>query len=263
MSPSGKESFARRAVTVGFIATLFLFQAIPVASLLLQGRDIELPLALGTTNFLVVPPLLFAVDRLLARRSSSILSRAMVGAFVAAIAGGALGALLWSGTIPHVGRQESDLNPLTKTLFGSFAMGVVLSMLVVGAWSLASVFPRVLAQEKVRALQLANLELEAAQLRAHGELARLRGQLEPHFLLNTLTFCGTPWNLMENASRSTRSFNGSNATARSSPRGTARRSRSSGTSIQTPARPVSRAFSCSRSWKTRSSTARCARKGKA
>jgi len=38
----------------------------------------------------------------------------------------------------------------------------------------------VLEQEKVRALQVANLELEAAQLRAQGELARLRGQLEPH-----------------------------------------------------------------------------------
>ncbi len=171
---------------VGFVAMLFLAHAIPVASVLRSGRDVPLPLAVGATNFLLVPILLFVVDRLLARRSRSIVSRAMVGAVVAAFVGGTIGACFWSGLIPRVARKFSNLDPPSDTMLGSFGMGAVISTLVVGAWSLAAVFPRVLEQEKVRALQLENLELEASRLRAQGELARLRGQLEPHFLFNTL-----------------------------------------------------------------------------
>jgi signal transduction histidine kinase len=176
----------RRAVTIGLVSTLFLTQAIPAASLLLDGRSVPLPLAFRATNFLVIPVLLFVVDRLLARRASSVLLRTLLGAAIATVTGGAIGTLLWSGWIPRVARELTDLNPPAETILGSFGMGAIRSILVVGIWSLAVVFPRVLEEEKIRALQIANLQLEAAQLRAQGELARLRGQLEPHFLLNTL-----------------------------------------------------------------------------
>lgn len=176
----------RRAIAAGLVATLFLVQAIPAASALLRGRDIPLPLAIGAANFLLVPILVSIIDRLLARRWSSIVSRLMFAAAAAAIAGGTLSSLMWSGVIPRVARKFADVDRPIGTAFGSFGTGAVLSILVVGAWSLAAVFPRVVEEEKTRALQVANLELEAAQLRAQGELARLRGQLEPHFLLNTL-----------------------------------------------------------------------------
>lgn len=178
--------WARRAIAIGLVATLFLMQAIPAASLLSGGQGVPLPLAFRAVNFLLVPLLLVAVDRLLARRLSSVLLRTMIGAALATLAGGATGALLWSGVIPRVVRDYADINPPAETIFGGFGMGAMRSILVVGVWSLVTVFPRVIEQEKIRALQLANLELEAAQLRAQGELARLRGQLEPHFLLNTL-----------------------------------------------------------------------------
>jgi signal transduction histidine kinase len=176
----------RRAIAVGLVSTLFLLQAIPAAGAILRGRDIPLPLAVGAANFLLVPILVSIVDRLLARRWSSIVSRLMFAAAVVAIAGGTMSSLMWSGVIPRVARKFADVDRPIGTALGSFGTGAVLSILVVGAWSLAAVFPRVVEEEKIRALQVANLELEAAQLRAQGELARLRGQLEPHFLLNTL-----------------------------------------------------------------------------
>lgn len=178
--------WARRGITIGLILALFLMQAVPAASLLSRGQDVPLPLAFRAVNFLLVPLLLVVVDRLLARRTSSVLLRTLFGAALATLAGGAMGAMLWSGLIPRVVRDYTDINPPAETIFGGFGMGAFRSVLVVGVWSLATVFPRVIEQEKVRALQLANLELEASQLRAQGELARLRGQLEPHFLLNTL-----------------------------------------------------------------------------
>jgi signal transduction histidine kinase len=194
MQASSHETFAaplarrrwRRALAVAFVSTLFLLQAIPAARAILGGRDIPLPLAVGVANFLLVPLLVSLVDQLLARYWSSITSRLLCAGAVAAVFGGTLSALMWSGMIPRVARKFAEIDRPVGTALGSFGTGAVLSILVVGAWALTVVFPRIVEQEKVRALQLANLELEAAQLRAEGELARLRGQLEPHFLLNTL-----------------------------------------------------------------------------
>jgi signal transduction histidine kinase len=176
----------RRAIAAGLVSTLFLLQAIPAFRALLAGRDIPLPLAIGAANFLVVPLLFSSVEQLLAKRWSSILSRMLCAGAVAALAGGTLSALMWSGTIPRVARKFAEIDRPVGTALGSFGTGAVLSILVVGAWALTVVFPRVVEEEKLRALQIANLQLEAAQLRAESELARLRGHLEPHFLLNTL-----------------------------------------------------------------------------
>ncbi|WP_394835886.1 histidine kinase [Pendulispora rubella] len=182
----GSSLWRWRAIAVGVVSTLFILTAIPALRAHIGGRDIPLPLAIGAANFLVVPIILSIVDRVLVRYASSILSRMMVGTVVAALVGGTMSSLMWSGLIPHVARKFHDADRPTESVLGTFGVGAILSVLVVGAWSLAAIFPRVLEQEKVRALQVANLELEAAQLRAEGELARLRGQLEPHFLLNTL-----------------------------------------------------------------------------
>jgi hypothetical protein len=60
------------------------------------------------------------------------------------------------------------------------------SLIQVGIYSVAFVVPAGLERERIRALEIENLRLEAHELRTRAELARLRSQLEPHFLLNTL-----------------------------------------------------------------------------
>jgi signal transduction histidine kinase len=172
-------------LVVGFVATLFLTQAIPAIGLIADGRDVPLPLAVSAIHFLLIPVVLVAVDRLLEPSSISVFVRALVGGVAALIVGGAVAALLWSGLLPRVDRSFNGAPP-TGAALGLCILGGGVSILFVGAWSLAVMVPRMFEQEKVRALQIANLELEAAQLRAQSELARLRGQLEPHFLLNTL-----------------------------------------------------------------------------
>jgi two-component sensor histidine kinase len=66
------------------------------------------------------------------------------------------------------------------------AVGAMVGTFICGIWALAFVLPYTAEQSRLRAAQTERLELEAAQLRAAAELARLRSQLEPHFLLNTL-----------------------------------------------------------------------------
>jgi signal transduction histidine kinase len=68
----------------------------------------------------------------------------------------------------------------------SMAFGLVMGMLHAGVWALAFVFPYVAEDARLRALEADKLRLEAQQLKSAAELARLRSQLEPHFLLNTL-----------------------------------------------------------------------------
>ncbi|MBN1609399.1 MAG: histidine kinase [Polyangiaceae bacterium] len=65
-------------------------------------------------------------------------------------------------------------------------VGAMVGTFICGIWALAFVLPYTAEQSRVRTAQAERLELEAAQLRSAAELARLRSQLEPHFLLNTL-----------------------------------------------------------------------------
>jgi signal transduction histidine kinase len=57
--------------------------------------------------------------------------------------------------------------------------GAMIGVLIAGIWGHAFVAPHVAERAQLRAL-------ETEQLRAASELARLRSQLEPHFILNTL-----------------------------------------------------------------------------
>lgn len=73
-----------------------------------------------------------------------------------------------------------------RTLAFSMTFGLVVGMLHTGIWALAFVFPYVAEDARVRAVEADKLRIEADQLKTTAELARLRSQLEPHFLLNTL-----------------------------------------------------------------------------
>jgi len=69
---------------------------------------------------------------------------------------------------------------------GCLLIGAILGFVQVGLWTLAVVLPSALEAERVRTLEVENLRLEATELRTRAEVDRLRSQLEPHFLLNTL-----------------------------------------------------------------------------
>ncbi len=66
------------------------------------------------------------------------------------------------------------------------AFGGGMGLFHCGLWALAFVYPFAAEDARLRALEAQKLRLETAQLRSAAELARLRAQLEPHFLLNTL-----------------------------------------------------------------------------
>lgn len=72
------------------------------------------------------------------------------------------------------------------TLSHFLVFGIVIGLLHCGVWALAFVFPYLADDARLRALEADKLRVEAEQLKSAAELARLRSQLEPHFLLNTL-----------------------------------------------------------------------------
>lgn len=73
-----------------------------------------------------------------------------------------------------------------RSVATSLAFGIGVGILHCGVWAFAFVFPYVAEDARHRALEADKLRLEAEQLKSAAELARLRSQLEPHFLLNTL-----------------------------------------------------------------------------
>lgn len=73
-----------------------------------------------------------------------------------------------------------------RSLWFRLAFSIMYGMLHTGVWALAFVLPYSAEDRRTRALEADKLRIEAEQLKSAAELARLRSQLEPHFLLNTL-----------------------------------------------------------------------------
>jgi signal transduction histidine kinase len=71
------------------------------------------------------------------------------------------------------------LHPRIPNLWRSLLYGFTYAQFQAGLWTLAFVLPLAIDDARIRGL-------EAEQLRSAAELARLRANLEPHFLLNTL-----------------------------------------------------------------------------
>ncbi len=132
--------------------------------------------AIGHLIYLAVevPILMVALSRMHAwaqRHKVSSSAAVLAGSFVAGAIGLVAGAMFWTVS-QHVGLRGPMLQK--AVLFG-FSY----SQLYFGLWALAFVYPFAAEDARVRAL-------EADKLRSMAELARLRAQLEPHFLLNTL-----------------------------------------------------------------------------
>jgi signal transduction histidine kinase len=80
----------------------------------------------------------------------------------------------------------STLSDGTRSYPIAAAIGGGYGLFMCAYWALAFVYPFAAEDARLRALETEKLKLEAEQLRAAAELAHLRAQLEPHFLLNTL-----------------------------------------------------------------------------
>lgn len=128
---------------------------------------VELPLAIALAE---------VVHRRVARRGSPVLATA-VGATTLTLVG--IGVAL--ALVPVV-RAHPELRPFPDrppSLPRTLSFGLLTGLFQAGLWALAFVSPRALAEARLR-------RAEAERLRADAELAHLRAQLEPHFLLNAL-----------------------------------------------------------------------------
>jgi hypothetical protein len=121
------------------------------------------------------------------RRRWSTLSTVMLSLTVAVVLGSSLSILSLylasaiqgpGSVVTPSGRPASYIG---VTLFGG-----IFGLFHCGLWALAFVFPSAVEDRRLRAVEADKLRLEAETLRAETELSRLRSQLEPHFLLNTL-----------------------------------------------------------------------------
>lgn len=104
----------------------------------------------------------------------------IVLATVVAVASG----LGWNALTQAVPVLRPDGPP--RSLWFRLAFSIMYGMLHTGVWALAFVLPYSAEDRRTRALEADKLRIEAEQLKSAAELARLRSQLEPHFLLNTL-----------------------------------------------------------------------------
>jgi signal transduction histidine kinase len=110
---------------------------------------------------------------------------ALLASLAVASAVGALFAVVMvyvTDRVPSLGLKLAYPQPYSVIA----AFGVAHGVIICGVWALAFVYPFAAEDARLRALEAEKLKIEADKLRAAAELSRLRAQLEPHFLLNTL-----------------------------------------------------------------------------
>jgi signal transduction histidine kinase len=160
-----------------------------VASQFLANPDATRSLSVLSYLVAAMPPLMFALSAIFARarrRERSMLFMVPVGLLCAGALGASFGAAFFAlaEQVPQLGLRlfsYKEMTLLRCVLFGfTYALGHF------GLWTLAFALPVALDDARVRALEAEKLRLEADRLRTAAELAGLRSQLEPHFLLNTL-----------------------------------------------------------------------------
>lgn len=168
----------RRRLALGVIVTMTATMA---ATQLLSGQPPR-AVALRVALLLIELPLLFfvvakAYDYALINRLSPLKSLLLSAA---ASVGVGVSVVLTFWTLGHVFSPLSiAFATVHDNFFGAVAIGVVMGVVHLGLFALAFVYPFAAHDARVRAL-------ETEKLRTAAELARLRGHLEPHFLLNTL-----------------------------------------------------------------------------
>ncbi len=118
------------------------------------------------------------------QRRRNATSVVLISTVVIATIVSALSVLGWNALVQAMPNFRGDGPP--RSLWFRLAFGMMVGMLHTGVWALAFVFPYSAEDQRLRAVEADKLRIEAEQLKSAAELARLRSQLEPHFLLNTL-----------------------------------------------------------------------------
>ncbi|MDI1446392.1 histidine kinase [Polyangium sp. 6x1] len=185
-SPLYTRFFGWRRWAVGTVVVLgvMLLQTLPSVLSRQPADDLALRLAF---LLVTVPLLMFALSASFhwaTRRRLTSGRTLLVSLLVAAVVGVAstLAIVFVALSFPSLGMQPE--RRASYTLLAVF--GAVYGLFMCGFWALAFVYPFAAEDARLRALETEKLKLEAEKLRAAAELAHLRAQLEPHFLLNTL-----------------------------------------------------------------------------
>jgi signal transduction histidine kinase len=168
---------SRQLLGVGVVAAVLLLQAV---SQYLSGYErarVVAHLAFIGTEMPVIALALSATYGGAIRRTLRPFHALMACVLVAGALGVLFGAaLFWIAQVyPNVILHPGHTPNLPRSLLYGFTYAQVQA----GLWTLAFVLPFAIDDARMRGL-------EAEQLRSAAELARLRANLEPHFLLNTL-----------------------------------------------------------------------------
>jgi sensor histidine kinase YesM len=182
MTPSGPPVTVRapsRALSFGFVLAVVVLQ---VLASYIPNRDLGRLFSVLLLFAVEMPVLFFSLDALFGWANRRHLRAAVVvvlGMALSSIIGAVSGALFWvlAQRFPELGLHTSTIQPLDLSRMVLF--GFTQTQSHFGLWTLASLLPAALEEAQAR-------RFEAEQLRVAAELTRLRANLEPHFLLNTL-----------------------------------------------------------------------------
>ncbi|MFT3711790.1 MAG: histidine kinase [Archangium sp.] len=174
-SPAPRRRLAGIAVVVGVVLLQLLANYI-------ANRDAGRFASVLLLFAFEMPVVMVALERLFhvaRRRGFSSGWLVVAGLLVSGVVGAAFGALFYevSEAFPEWGLHTTSVGPMT--FLRSLFFGMTQAQSHFGLWALAFILPLALEDARVRTL-------EAEQLRSAAELSRLRANLEPHFLLNTL-----------------------------------------------------------------------------
>lgn len=174
--------------SVALVIVLAGLQIMPVVPALLFGHPVPPPALAASSSSLLVMCTLFALEWLFRPLARLGVVRAVVLNTGIALALGATAGVA-GGILARDWAMGAHLLPpllFPAPLLVNAGIGAFTSIFQVGFWAVAFIIPGSIEGERIQKLEIQNLRLEAAELRTQAELTRLRGQLEPHFLLNTL-----------------------------------------------------------------------------
>lgn len=192
MRPSdpGPEEGGRRRVLFG-LGVMLLVVLLQQLAIYITNRDFNRFSSVLLWFGLELPTLLLALSRLFtwARRHELRWGVFVaLGMLLSALLGSVSGALFYAAiqTWPDLGLKAFSSTQQPTGLSRVIMFGLTQAQTHFGLWTLGYALPTMLENARMRELEAQKLAAESQQLRSAAELARLRGHLEPHFLLNTL-----------------------------------------------------------------------------
>jgi signal transduction histidine kinase len=180
----------RRISTHAFVVFFVVLQGVNLLPPILAGDGSLQPtnLIIAVTST-VVSLLLSRIRQFFdVRRPQNLKARMAAGAAIVVFCGGLCGLLCIPviRLLAPVYGFDIGSHPAKHEVPAGILVGIFTGVFVLGVWATARVIPDAAERDHMRSIQITSLEMEAKQLRTEAELIRLRSQLEPHFLLNTL-----------------------------------------------------------------------------